>query len=202
VNFALGLLMSNGPRVSSNDPRFSRFTSQKAATTSAEISAISTDVPPSPNRGKPGDIRSATSYAGIGLILAANFAAIMTARRNYRPKRRIVFATQVRETIITWSGASGLFAVAAFTMKISNEFSCGAVIFFIVGGLGALVAWRPPIADLISKSLANGSFARLKIIVIAEPGQNAASLPPEIGVTGQDGALLAKASEFHSCAFS
>src|SRR5262249_7883349 len=114
---------------------------------------------------------------GVGIIVAANFAAIMAARRNYRLKRLTLLARQARETIIIWSGTYGLLAVAAFTMKISSDFSRGAVILFFAGGPAALLFWRWFIAHVISQSLANGSFARKKIIVIAEQGQNVSSHP-------------------------
>ncbi len=118
---------------------------------------------------------SVTPYVGMGVIVAANFAAIMTARRNYRLKRLTLFSAQARETIFIWSGTYGLLAIAAFTMKISSDFSRGAVILFFAGGLSVLLAWRRFVADLIVKSLANGSFARKKIIVIAEQGQAVSS---------------------------
>jgi Undecaprenyl-phosphate glucose phosphotransferase len=124
-----------------------------------------------------GNIQSAAPYAGIGIMVAANFAAIMAARRNYRLKRLVSFATQVRETVLIWTGTYGLLAVAAFTMKVSSDFSRGAIILFFIGGLSALLTWRRFVADLLSKSLANGSFAQRKIIVIAEQGQTASSRP-------------------------
>lgn len=120
---------------------------------------------------------NATPYAGVGVIVAANFAAIMASRRNYRLKRLMLFALQARETILIWSGTYGLLAIAAFTMKISSDFSRGAVILFFAGGLGALLAWRRFVTDFVSKSLANNSFARRKTIVIAEQGQTASSRP-------------------------
>lgn len=120
---------------------------------------------------------SVMPYASIGVVVAVNFAAIMTARRNYQLKRLILFGAQARETIITWSGTYGLLAVAAFTMKISNEFSRGVVILFFLAGLSALLAWRRFVADLVAKSLVNGSFAQRKIVVIAEQGQTVLSRP-------------------------
>jgi Undecaprenyl-phosphate glucose phosphotransferase len=116
-------------------------------------------------------------YAGLGLIMAANFVAIMMARQNYRLKRLILFATQARETILIWSGTYGLLAVVAFTMKISSEFSRGAVILFFAAGLAVLLTLRRFVADFLLNSLANESFAQKKIIVIAEQGQRLASGP-------------------------
>ncbi|HEY1576173.1 MAG TPA: undecaprenyl-phosphate glucose phosphotransferase [Terracidiphilus sp.] len=116
-------------------------------------------------------------YIGVGVIAAANFMAVMTARRNYHLKRLIQVARQARETVFIWSGIYGLLAVAAFTMKISSDFSRGAVILFFVSGLSALLAWRRLVADFILKSLEIGSFASKKMIVIAERGQIASSRP-------------------------
>jgi Undecaprenyl-phosphate glucose phosphotransferase len=113
----------------------------------------------------------------VGVIMAVNFVAIMMARRNYRLKRLVLFATQARETILIWSGTYGLLAVVAFTMKISSEFSRGALILFFAGGLAALLTLRRFVADLLLSSLANESFAQKKIIVIAEQGQSLASGP-------------------------
>ncbi len=62
-------------------------------------------------------------------------------------------------------------------MKISNEFSRGSAILFFAGGLATLLSWRFLIANLISQSLANGSFARKKIIIIAEQDQHISSRP-------------------------
>jgi Undecaprenyl-phosphate glucose phosphotransferase len=119
------------------------------------------------------------SYAGIGIVVAANFATIMMARRNYRLKRLILFSVQVRETIFVWSGTFGFLVIAAFAMKISGDFSRGAIILSFLGGLATLLAWRRCVATLVSSSLASGSFARKKIIVIAESGQAASSHPLE-----------------------
>jgi Undecaprenyl-phosphate glucose phosphotransferase len=124
-----------------------------------------------------GEVGNVLPFFGLGLIVAVNFTGIMTARRNYPLKRLTLFGKQARETIIVWSGIYGLLAVVAFTMKISTEFSRGAVVLFFAGGLLGLLALRRLAADVILKSLANGSFARRKIIVVAEKDQNLSSQP-------------------------
>jgi Undecaprenyl-phosphate glucose phosphotransferase len=116
-------------------------------------------------------------YAGLGMLVAANFSALMTARRNYQLKRLIHFSGQARETIVIWFGVFAVLAVAAFTVKISSDFSRGAVILFLVGGLTALLTWRWFIAALVHKSLANGAFARKRIYVVAEQSQAVSSRP-------------------------
>lgn len=123
------------------------------------------------------DLARAFPYVGMGLIVAVNFVAIMTARRNYRLKGLVLVHSQTRETTVIWSGIFALLAAVAFTMKISSDFSRGAVILFFVGGLGVLLCWRHFVARFISQSLANGIFAKKRIIVIAEQGESSLSRP-------------------------
>lgn len=122
-----------------------------------------------------GDFANVAAFAGLGIIVAVNFTAIMTARRNYRLKNLALFSRQARDTIIVWTGVYGMLALAGFTMKISSDFSRGSVILFFAGGLATVLSWRFLIANLISQSLANGSFARRKIIIIAAKGQHVSS---------------------------
>jgi Undecaprenyl-phosphate glucose phosphotransferase len=49
------------------------------------------------------------------------------------------------------------------------------VILFFAGGLATLLLFRILVANLISQALANGSFARRNVIIIAEQDRNASS---------------------------
>ncbi|WP_298885708.1 undecaprenyl-phosphate glucose phosphotransferase [uncultured Bradyrhizobium sp.] len=118
-----------------------------------------------------GSAEHALPYGGLGLIIAVNFVAIMTARRNYRLKNLMRRPQQAREIMLTWSGLFGLLAVVAFTMKISSDFSRGATIIFFTGGIITLLGWRYIVAHFISRSLTTGLFAQKRIIVIAEEGE-------------------------------
>ena len=122
-----------------------------------------------------GEFAHVAAFAGLGIIVAVNFTAIMTARQNYHLKNLALFSRQARDTIIVWTSVYGLLALVGFMMKISSDFSRGSVILFFVGGLATVLSWRSLIANLISRSLANGSFAKKKIIIIAEQDQHVAS---------------------------
>jgi Undecaprenyl-phosphate glucose phosphotransferase len=122
-----------------------------------------------------GGLNHERAFFSIGIIVAANFTAIMAARRNYRLKNLTLFGRQARDTTIVWFGVSGTMTVLAFALKISSEFSRGATTLFFVGGLIILLSWRYLVATQLSRALANGSFARKKIIVIAERNLNAPS---------------------------
>jgi exopolysaccharide biosynthesis polyprenyl glycosylphosphotransferase len=123
----------------------------------------------------PGAFAHVTAFAGIGIIVAVNFTAIMTARQNYRLKNLALFSRQAKDTIFVWTSVCGMLALVGFTMKISSDFSRGSAILFFAGGLSTILSWRFLTASRISQSLANGSFAKKKIIIIAEQDQYLAS---------------------------
>ena len=123
------------------------------------------------------DLAHVAAFVGVGIIVAVNFTAIMAARQNYRLKNLALLARQARDAIIIWSGVYGMLAVAGFTMKISSQFSRGSAILFFAGGLATILSWRFLVSNLIFQSLANGSFARKKIIIIAEQDQHVSSRP-------------------------
>jgi Undecaprenyl-phosphate glucose phosphotransferase len=122
-----------------------------------------------------GDLAKASAFVGLGIVVAFNFAAIMTARGNYYLKHLALFQRQARDTIVFWSGVYAMLAVVGFTMKISSDFSRGSVILSFATGLATLLSFRVIIASLISNALANETFARKKVIVIAERGRSTSS---------------------------
>lgn len=124
-----------------------------------------------------GVLVNVTAFVGLGVIVAVNFTAIMAARQNYHLKNLALSYRQGRDATIIWAGVYGMLALVGFTMKISSEFSRGSVILFFGGGLATVLVWRFVIANLISQSLANGSFARKRIVVIAEEDQHFSSRP-------------------------
>lgn len=122
-----------------------------------------------------GDFAHATVFVGVGIIVAVNFTAVMTARGNYHLKNLARFTRQARDTVVIWSSVYATLAVVGFMMKISSYFSRGSTILFFACGLAMLLCFRFLISGWVSQALANGSFARRNIIVIAEKGRNASS---------------------------
>lgn len=121
------------------------------------------------------DFANVNAFAGLGILVAVNFTAIMSARQNYHLRNLAQCYRQARDAAIVWSCVYGMLALVGFTMKISTDFSRGSTILFFAGGLAALLSFRYLVAKLIARSLANGSFARRKIIIIAEQDQHTSS---------------------------
>jgi len=121
------------------------------------------------------DPTKATSFIGVGLIIAFNFTALMAARRNYSLKNLAQFVRQARDASLFWCGVFAMLAIAGFVMKISDGFSRGSTMLFFVVGLATLTCWRLLVARLISTALAMGSFAKRSVIVIAQQDKSLSS---------------------------
>lgn len=158
------------------------------------------------------DTAKADASVGVGMIVAFNFEALMIARRNYRLKNLVAAGRQVRDAAMFWCGVFALLAIAAFVMKVSDEFSRGSIILFFVAGLAALIWWHLLAARFISAALATGTFAEKAVIVIAEQDQSPSSLRElrrcgyrpmvtceltrkELAAAGMPGSLQAKLAE-------
>lgn len=115
------------------------------------------------------------AYGGIGLIVAVNFVAMMTARQNYRVKNLMLLSRQAREITLTWLGIYGLLAIVAFTMKISSDFSRGAVLLSFAGGVATLLSWKYFVSKFLSRALTTGLFASKRVIVLSEQGEKSSS---------------------------
>jgi hypothetical protein len=103
---------------------------------------------------------------GMGIIGAVNFAALMTARQNYRLKRLMLFPDEPGKRSSFWSGTYG------FRMKISGG---GVVLLSFGGGLAAtcqisreeiasrviIASLRSKLADLVQLARSEGNRSHL-----------------------------------------
>lgn len=115
------------------------------------------------------------AFLGIGALTFVNFSAILAARGAYRPQTLADPWKQVGETTATWLFVSFVLLAAAFSLKISETYSRGAILTFFAAGWFAVVVWHFIIARFIVKALATGAFAEQKTILIVEEGQLAGS---------------------------
>jgi undecaprenyl-phosphate galactose phosphotransferase/putative colanic acid biosynthesis UDP-glucose lipid carrier transferase len=107
----------------------------------------------------------------IGVLVFANFAALLSAQHNYRITSLTNIARQSRYVTFTWWLVCAILLSAAFVLKIGNEFSRGSTLTFFGLGWAALIAFRAVVASRLTIALEDGSFAERKIIVIVERGQ-------------------------------
>jgi undecaprenyl-phosphate galactose phosphotransferase/putative colanic acid biosynthesis UDP-glucose lipid carrier transferase len=107
----------------------------------------------------------------LGILVFANFAALMIAQQNYRPINLINTGRQLRYVAINWLFIFFILIAVAFTLKISTEFSRGFALSFVVIGYLSLIGFRLILTRYLKHALEEGAFARQKVMLIAERGQ-------------------------------
>ena len=111
------------------------------------------------------------TFFGVGAVTAGYFSAILAARGAYQPQNLANFWKQARETTQVWLFAFFVLSVVAFSLKVSETYSRGATLTFFAGGWLAITVWRLVVSRYLAEALAEGGFAQLKTILIAEEGQ-------------------------------
>jgi Undecaprenyl-phosphate glucose phosphotransferase len=107
----------------------------------------------------------------LGILVFANFVALMSAQQNYRPGNLINTRRQLRYIAINWLFIFFILVAVAFTLKVSTEFSRGFALSFVVIGYLGLIAYRLTLARYLKQALEEGAFAQQKVMVISERSQ-------------------------------
>lgn len=115
------------------------------------------------------------TFLAIGALVFANFFALTSAQKNYRPTNLINTGRQFRYVTLNWLFIFFVLTAVAFTLKIATNFSRGSTLSFFVLGLVSLLAFRWMLARYLKGALAAGAFAEQRIILISERGQQSTS---------------------------
>lgn len=111
---------------------------------------------------------NATMFLAVGVLVLANFCALIAAQHNYRPTALINFGRQIRFVTLTWWFVFTFLAGVAFTLKIAETFSRGATLTFFLSGWLVLILSRYITSRYLKGALERGSFAEQRIIVITD----------------------------------
>jgi Undecaprenyl-phosphate glucose phosphotransferase len=111
------------------------------------------------------------SFLAQGALACIIFSSILAALGAYRPQILVDFWKQMRLTTVIWLFVFFVLSAVAFSFKISETFSRGAILTFFVVGWASIISWRFILAGRITLALAKGRFAKKKILLIAEQGQ-------------------------------
>ena len=90
---------------------------------------------------------------------------------SYRPQNLANFWTQARATTGVWLLVFFILAIAAFSFKVTEIYSRGATLTFLVAGWAVIMAWRFVVSRLVGHALEVGAFAEQKVLLFAEEGQ-------------------------------
>jgi Undecaprenyl-phosphate glucose phosphotransferase len=119
-----------------------------------------------------GDI---TDFLAVDILVFANFFALTSAQQNYRPSNLINVGRQFRYVTLNWLFIFFILVAVAFTLKISEEFSRGSALSFLVIGWVGLLGYRTALGNYLKRAMAEGAFAQQKVILISQRGQQATS---------------------------
>jgi Undecaprenyl-phosphate glucose phosphotransferase len=130
-------------------------------------------------------VPNATPYVAVGVLAFSNISAILAARGAYQFQNLANLRRQMYDVPLTWTVVFLILLGIAFSLKVDGLLSRGATFGFFILGLSALLLWRFILAELISKALQKGAFAKRKIIVIGDQSRLSSSrLLPELQCCG------------------
>jgi undecaprenyl-phosphate galactose phosphotransferase/putative colanic acid biosynthesis UDP-glucose lipid carrier transferase len=115
------------------------------------------------------------TFLAIGALVFANFFALTSAQQNYRATNLINIGRQVRYVTLNWLFIFFILMAVAFALKISGTFSRGSTLSFLAIGWVSLVSFRTLLAKYLRRSLAEGTFAQQRIVLITEHGHQTTS---------------------------
>jgi Undecaprenyl-phosphate glucose phosphotransferase len=116
------------------------------------------------------------TFLAIGALVFANFFALTSAQHNYRPTNLINIGRQTRYVTLNWLFIFFILTAVAFTLKISQTFSRGSTLSFLITGWCGLILFRAALARYLKGALEDGAFAQQRIILVTERGQQNTSL--------------------------
>jgi len=113
--------------------------------------------------GAPGDV---LKYLGSSAIVTAFFISLMKIREMYKPSELLDFKVQARGVTLIWLAIFLFLASVVFALKIGEEFSRGAILSFVIFGLGCLLVERLALRMLLVVGLASRKFSGRNVVLI------------------------------------
>ncbi len=115
-------------------------------------------------RGTPGDV---VGDAAVGAIVAVLFCGLVRLQAPRDVRASATRLGRARMAAVAWL-ATFLFLVAlAFSMKISAQFSRGAIFSLFIAGLIAVTASRAMAPRLLARWMASTAYRGLEVIILA-----------------------------------
>jgi Undecaprenyl-phosphate glucose phosphotransferase len=115
--------------------------------------------------GNSGDVGK---YIGSGIAVAALFSTAVHAAGLYRPSNLMRIGWSVRKVVIMWTVIFFCLSTVAFTLKIGDVFSRGAVVLFFIVGLCGVGGLRMGFAWALRHGTALGALIHTKLVIISD----------------------------------
>jgi Undecaprenyl-phosphate glucose phosphotransferase len=118
-----------------------------------------------------GRVGSISDFVAAGCATAVLFTAIMQANGLYRPRDLLAGGRGKTSTLLAiWACVFAFLAIIAFSLKISSEFSRGAMLLFFALGAVVLVLARRIGGVILRNAVANGTLGGRRAVVLADEG--------------------------------
>lgn len=125
-----------------------------------------------------------SKYLGAGILLAASFVAQAMAKGAYRPIELMRVRKQLLRIAVYGFVSIGFLALLSFLFKITDEFSRGTALIFVVLCPALLVVTRLFWAHWIPKATARGFVQPRRIVLVCKAGYSIAHLREQISDSG------------------
>jgi putative colanic acid biosynthesis UDP-glucose lipid carrier transferase len=117
--------------------------------------------------GSPGDL---AHHLGCGMAVAVLFGMSARAYDLYRPSNLLSMRSKIRTTVLIWVMVFFCLTAVAFTLKVSQVFSRGAVILFFVAGIVGIVGSRAGIAHVLARLMSSGALSGRRVVLLTDSG--------------------------------
>lgn len=115
-----------------------------------------------------GTIGDISKHVGSAAVVLALFISLMTSRDLYQPNNLLDLKAQARGVAFIWVGVFLFLAGIAFTLKIGDEFSRGAVLLFATCGLSCLLVERFVWRNVLQHALTEHKFTGRNVVLITD----------------------------------
>lgn len=105
---------------------------------------------------------------GASFVIGALYIASAHARGLYRPSSLLPNGTAFTKLLTNWCGVFLFGSLAAFLLKIGDQFSRGAIVLYFFAGGFALGAHRYFAGRLLTNALQHGGLRRRRIALIRD----------------------------------
>jgi Undecaprenyl-phosphate glucose phosphotransferase len=114
--------------------------------------------------GHAGDLEA---YVGVAAMVAALVIPGLILRGHYDPRALLASSLDLKPVVMTWAGALLFLAGVAFSLKIGDEFSRGAVLAFAGAGGAALCLHRVAWYLVLKSGRLSAVLRRSKVVLIS-----------------------------------
>lgn len=122
--------------------------------------------------GVQGDVGA---FTATGVITAVLFCGFLRIQGMHRRRADFTTAGQMRAVVVVWTLTFLFLILLAFGLKISSQFSRGAIFTFYLTGMATVIASRLTAPRLLAQWFATNAYRGMEVLVVAPLGEERAA---------------------------